>query len=176
MEMSRTAQFAMSTQNANPPEIRTLDGETLFVPAEQQADFLKAIADQSLNVVQRPDIWYLILEPFLDTEFTAEQSEQTIERLAEFGIPRSEVTRTRDEVEAAMLSYNSPIGDWLHLSLYDVLYAMRNTLTTKAIANRFFPARYARFYQDAMQIAERGNAGLRTKLKRDPVHPREKCH
>ena len=143
--------------DAKPPEIRTLDGETLFVPAAQRADFLQVIKDQSFNVVKRPDIWCLILEPFLDTEFSAEQSEQTLRQLEEFGMSRDEVSQTRIEVKAAMLSYNSPLGDWLHLGLYDVLHAMRNTLTITSLINRFSSKRYAKFYRYAMKTAELGN-------------------
>ena len=140
--------------DAKYAEIRTLDGETLFVSDEQRADFLKVIGDKSLAVVARPDIWGLILEPFLDTEFTAAQTEHTLKKLAEFGLSRHEVERTRGEVEAAMLSYNSPIGDWCHLCLFDVLQAVRNTATLTSLKNRILPERFSKFYWDAMKVAD----------------------
>ena len=142
--------------DAYPPEIRTRDGETLFVPRARQTDFQKFIGDQSLKVVQRPDVWSLILDPFLDTEFTAELQELTFERLAEFGLTRDQVQQTRDQVESAMLSYNQPFGEWRHLGLFDMLHAMRSTLTISSLIHRISPERYARFYWDAMQMAELG--------------------
>ena len=140
--------------DASPPEIRTIESETLFVPADQLADFQKVIEQQSLKIVNRPDPWSLILEPFLDTEFTAEQKEQTFSLLSDHGLSREQVLRIRRTVESAMLSYNQPFGEWRHLGLFDMLNAMRSTLTITSLAHRISPKRYARFYWDAMQTAE----------------------
>ena len=139
---------------AGPPEIRTIDGETLFVSAEQRATFVEAIGDKSLKVVKRPDIWSMILEPFLDTEFTAEQKEMTLIRLTEFGMSRDEVDKARNEVEAPVLSCNWPVGQWCHLGLFDVLHAVRSSLTITSLAKRISPKRYAQFYWNAMQTAD----------------------
>ena len=100
-----------------PPEIRTITGETLFVSAEQRGTFQNVVRDKSLKIVQRPDVWSLILEPFLDTEFSADHSEQTWNRLSQMGISKIEVRRIRNDVDASMISYNSLLWEWCHLSL-----------------------------------------------------------
>ena len=70
---------------AAPPEIRTIDGETLFVSAEQSDAFRDCVENAQLPVVRRIDVWDLLLEPFLDTEVTPEQQEQTLTTLNRIG-------------------------------------------------------------------------------------------
>jgi hypothetical protein len=155
---------------AGPLEIRTRHGETLFVSAEQSDSFQDWIVKVQLPIVRRVDVWHLILEPFIDTEFTTEEQERTLLALGSLGIPRNEVTRIRCSVEHAMLAYNSIFWDWVHLGLYDVLTAM-NWLS---ISHRLFRKRYDDFYWSAMELADRGQniiAETSTELLRQPGSP-----
>ena len=76
-------------------------------------------------MVDRIDIWGLLLDPFLDTEFSREQQEQTLQLRGRCGISSAEVEAIRARVEPAMISYNfdSMLWDWVHLGLTDILDA-----------------------------------------------------
>jgi hypothetical protein len=139
---------------AGPLEIRTNNGETLFVSAEQSADFQDWVTTMRLPIVRRIDAWHLLLEPFLDTDFTTEQQEQTLAALAGIGLSRSEVMQIRRSVEHSMWAYNSIFWDWAHLGLFDVLSAMNRL----SISHRLFRKRYNAFYWSAMELADRGHS------------------
>jgi len=160
--------------SAGPLEIRTRNGETLFVSAEQSYVFHDWITNSQLPVVRRVDAWALILEPFLDTEFTPEQQEQTLAALGDIGIPRTDAMRIRRSVERAMLAYNFVHWDWVHLGLFDVLTATRQGPSWLALSHRLFRKRYNDFYWSAMEMADRGRnviAEMATEQLREPEPP-----
>ena len=141
-----------------PPEIRLRSGEVLFVPAAQRAELESAVQEHALTVSRRVDVWSLILEPFLDTEFDPDRQERTLVQLEQNGVPREEVHALRRSLQTRMLRYNSVHWEWVHLGLADAL---------DAHVSRFFPAwvpfahrRFKRFYARAMEIAGRGRVGL----------------
>ncbi|MBX7220604.1 MAG: hypothetical protein K1Y36_11710 [Blastocatellia bacterium] len=139
-----------------PPEIRTKAGEILFVSAEQK-ELLTATARHYKLPAQRfLDVWSLLLDPFLDTEFTPEQTEQTIGRLAETGISREETQTIRARVEKTMLAYNfaSGLWEWGHLGLFDLLQAHRGHLSGWGF--RLSSQGFHEFYWWAQEIALRG--------------------
>ena len=146
--------------SAGPLEIRTRNGETLFVSAEQSDAFHDWITKSQLPIARRVDAWHLILEPFLDTEFTPDEQEQTLLALGNIGIPRTDVMRIRDSVGNAMLAYNGFLCDWVHLGLFDVLTATRRGLGWLSFSHRVFPKRYDDFYWSAMELADRGRIDI----------------
>ena len=156
--------------DAAPPEIRTRNGETLFISAEQTAEFRDAIADTGLVVARRIDTWELLLEPFLDTEFTIEQQEQTLATLERIEIPRDEVARIRRSVGDSMLAYNFLLWDWVHLGLFDLLTATRRGMTWLSLMHRMRPRRYVEFYWTAMELAERGRNHRSSENPDEPGH------
>jgi hypothetical protein len=109
--------------NATPPEIRTRSGGTLFVSATQRAELESFCRDNQIPVRQRPDVWADLLEPFLDTEFTAADQAATLGRLSQIGLVADEVGAIRARVGRLMLAYNGIHGDWYHLGLADLLEA-----------------------------------------------------
>lgn len=160
--------------STGPLEIRTRNGETLFVSAEQSDAFHDWITKSQLPVVRRVDSWHLILEPFLDTEFTLDDQERTLVALGRIGIPRTEVMRIRDSIGSSMLAYNGIHWDWVHLGLFDVLTATRRGLGWLSFSHRLFPKRYNDFYWYAMELADRGrldNAGMATEQSGQPEPP-----
>jgi hypothetical protein len=107
-----------------PPTLRTRDGEYLFVPATQMhqlADFAQA---NGVPFVDREDLWTWVLEPFLDTEFSAEDTERVVALLERGGLPRDELRRLRERVEGRMLELTAVTWEWQHYGLADVLAAM----------------------------------------------------
>lgn len=141
--------------SAAPPEIRTLQGETLFVSAEQREEFQAAMRAAGIAEVRRYDVWADLLEPYLDTEFTLQEQRETLARLNECGCVETEVNQIRRRVERPMLTYNFALWEWVHLGLFDVLLAMRPRLTLAAWIDPRVK-RFERFYRDAMFIAEHG--------------------
>ena len=141
--------------NAFPPEIRTHQGETLFVSAEQEGELLEFVELKELSVVQRFDVWDLLLEPYLDTELTWENRKRNRKSLRAIGLSGIETTRIRRKVNSAMWLYNSFAWEWFHLGLYDVLIAMRQPHSFRSLFQRFSHSQNE-FYWEAMEIADRG--------------------
>ena len=142
--------------DAAPPEVRTLEGETLFISSEQAAEFRIMIAETRLTVVQRTDVWHLLLEPFLDTEITPDDQERTMAELRRLGISGSEVAQIRQSATNSMLAYNGVLWDWVHLGLFDLFASTRWPFAWTGFVYRLFPKRYQEFYWRAMEIADRG--------------------
>ena len=126
--------------DAAPPEVRTRR-EVLFVPATQREELRR----EGLKIVRCVDVWSLILEPFLDTQFSEAEQERTLQVLESNGVSRAECAAWRSEVGERMLAYNSILWDWVHLGQCDLLEA---TLLAGQLT--------AEFYWRTMEIARRG--------------------
>lgn len=133
--------------DAAPPEVRTRDGEILFIRATQRDALVAAAAEAGAPCVQRLDVWALILEPFLDTTFDQEHQDRTLAALAECGVERQECLALRQEVALVMAGHNLKSGLWdtVHLGLYDLLHAYRAAGVPE----------FAQRYRAALEIALR---------------------
>ncbi len=131
--------------NGFPPNIR-VDNELIYITAEKKEDLKLFAAFNNIPVIDRPDVWSWLLEPFLDTEYTAETHQRIIGLLAQYGLDEITITGIRQEVEEQMLRYNfdTTLWEWVHLNLYDVLKAMRTKYDDSA---------FNIFYKRAMRIA-----------------------
>ena len=128
-----------------PPEIHTRSGEILFVAAVLEKELQRAAHVNSIPIVRRLDVWALILEPFLDTEFSEEHQRQTLDQLNRAGLTDKQVEEIRRRVGApvGVLNYMF-LWNWCYLGLYDVLDIMQAALE---------PVEYRDFYAEAMRIA-----------------------
>jgi hypothetical protein len=134
-----------------PPTVRTREGEYLFIPAAQARELADFASRHGLPFVRRDDLWSFILEEFLDTEFPPDLQEGTLRYLESRGVSRAETQAMRERVGKRMLALTSVTWEWQHYGLYDVLSVMRPfTFTTGGS--------FARFYEEAMRLAERGGA------------------
>ncbi|MGW2397315.1 hypothetical protein ACWCYY_12250 [Kitasatospora sp. NPDC001664] len=92
--------------DATPPEVRTVEGETVFFPAGQRAELRAFCARHGIALLRRADVWGDLLEPFLDTVFTAEHWA---------GLEPGEVPAVRDRVapdaRAAFRAWATGIAD-----------------------------------------------------------------
>ena len=134
-----------------PPEVVLHSGETLFVDAPQRSELEREVARGKLTVERRADVWGLVLEPFLDTEFDPEHHERTVAMLNEIGLPPPRVEELRARFSGPMLRYNSIMWDWIHLGLYDLLQAH--------VGARMLPwrrAEYRALYWLGMELADLG--------------------
>lgn len=138
-----------------PPEVR-IEGEILFVPATMREELRRFAHRHSIPIVKRIDVWDLLLEPFLDTEFNEDQQKRTLDTLEECRISRDESEVIRRFVADAMMAYNftSALWEWVHLGLFDALEAFRGVLSGRLY--RLAPREYREFYWRAMEIAGRG--------------------
>jgi hypothetical protein len=130
--------------DAYPPLIR-IENEVIIVSREN-ADALKKFAERNnIQLFVETRNWNWILEPYVDTEYMAEDDRRISELLNENGISKSEIDQIRDEVGKQMYKYNfgTMLWDWCSLGLQDVLSAMN----AKYNENEF-----ADFYKRAMEI------------------------
>ncbi|MBI4850886.1 MAG: hypothetical protein HY819_03570 [Acidobacteria bacterium] len=140
---------------AFPPEIRTKQGEILFIPAELKRELERVAQINQIPLVSRVDVWSYILDPFLDTEFSPEDQENTLRLLEENNISRLECQTIRDSISEAMYAYNftSGLWEWVHLGLYDVLAANSGILSGHR--HTLPEEKFKDFYYRAMEIANR---------------------
>jgi hypothetical protein len=143
---------------ATPPEVRVSGGEILFVPARDREKLESAAIEHGLRSVRRPDVWKLLLEPFVDTEYSAEHQAETLRRLEALGIARDESIEVRQRIGAVMTAYNAIHWDWVHLGLCDLLDAhLTPAVTLSWLPWGLLPNRRFRvFYRWAMDLANRG--------------------
>lgn len=149
--------------SATPPQIRTHQGETLFVSAMQRDELQKVVDTARLPTIKRYDVWADVLEPYLDTEFTAAAQRRTLDSLNAHGFPEPEVAQIRRRVERRMMAYNFgvPLWEWVYLGLFDVLSAFQPRSPLREWIDPRV-RRFRQFYRDAMRIAERGREGSGT--------------
>lgn len=123
--------------------------DIVFVSAEKKESLEKFAEKNNIELAKHSWNWNLILEPYLDTEFTKENEMRVTERLIENGINPSEVDEIRNEVGMQMYKYNfdTMLWDWCSLGLADVLSAMRAKYNTDEFRD---------FYKRALEIDERG--------------------
>jgi hypothetical protein len=138
---------------AVPPEVRLHTGETIFVPGPE-GDRLRAFCEAyRIPLTHRPDVWDLLLEPFVDTEFTADADRRTRLELEALGFDTAEITEIRARFGSIMLAYNAVLWDWVHLGRFDLLEALTGRFAgdTRALE----PSVYGDTYWWAMEVAER---------------------
>src|SRR6185436_16892825 len=71
------SQVVSIDSTATPPEIRVV-GEILFVPAPMREALVEWSGRHSVAQVRYIDVWALLLEPFLDTEFNDDDADRTL--------------------------------------------------------------------------------------------------
>ena len=130
---------------ASPPTIRIND-ELIFLTAEKISELKNFAQKHNIKTIERQDIWALILEPFLDTEFTPERDQKATQVLESYGLTTDQVRSLRIEVKTQMLKYNfdTMLWDWCHLDAEDVLKAMRT---------KYNKDEFRDFYKRVMEIA-----------------------
>ncbi|MDR2222931.1 MAG: hypothetical protein LBE34_09335 [Flavobacteriaceae bacterium] len=112
--------------DARPMTIR-IKNELIFISIKHKEALIHFASKNKIKIVLRPAIWDLILEPFLDTEFTEEGNKRVTRLLVKYGLTPKQINQLRDEVEIQMLKYNfdTTLWEWCSLDASDVLKAMR---------------------------------------------------
>ncbi len=134
-----------------PPAIITKQEEILFIP-RTQIELLVEFTDQhKIHKDDTIDVWSLILDPFLDTEFSAESTENTIRLIESLGIVRKETLAFRKQLEKPMLLHTMLTWEWQHYGFYDLLTVMKKHYQIKMMFNR--QKKWLAFYQHAITVA-----------------------
>ncbi len=107
-----------------PPEVVTIDGRIGLVHATHRRDLENFGRLHGIPVVSRDDLWSLLAEEFLDTEFDPPQKSETLRRLAENGIDEAETRDIRARIGPRMLAYTALTWEWVHYGLADVLLVL----------------------------------------------------
>ncbi|MCP4108788.1 MAG: hypothetical protein GY749_25125 [Desulfobacteraceae bacterium] len=134
---ANTIIFPEETESVNfdfsPALLILKNGKQFFVTAEKK-EALKAFAEKNrITENALTDVWELILEPFVDTEYSAEHQQNTYKCLSEFGFNKHEVDQIRGKVAGIMFPYNFSTGlwDWCSLGYYDLCLAHKAALSER---------------------------------------------
>ncbi|WP_025743322.1 hypothetical protein [Aquimarina pacifica] len=132
------------TLTATPPQL-SYKNDWIFISAEKLEELTKFVETNNIKISEKNWTWDNILDPFLDTEYTEEETENTINSLIKNGISRDIVIDIRKEVSEQMYKYNfdTMLWEWVSLGLSDVLQAMRVKYSDKE---------FQVFYNKAMAI------------------------
>jgi hypothetical protein len=128
-----------------------VENEFIFISREQLEAIQIFVANHNIPIIEQNWNWSWLLEPYLDTEYTAEDDEKITNLLIENGFSKQEISKIRNEVEQQMYKYNSILWEWIDLNLLNVLQAMRV---------KYNKTKFRDFYQRAMQIEAKGFKNL----------------
>ena len=107
--------------NTFPPTALVNGNELIFLIGLKR-DAVKAAAERIGVATSEPlDIWELIAEEFLDTEFNEEEKLRTLQRLSDAGVPIEEVLAIRKKLQRRMLLWTYHSLEWIYCGHYDVL-------------------------------------------------------
>ena len=125
-----------------------VDNDIVFVTSEQKTELLKFAEKNKITLKKHSWNWDWILEPYLDTEFTADTEKRIEKCLTKVGIDKIETDKIRNEVGKQMDKYNfdTMLWDWCSLGLSDVLSAMRV---------KYDRIEFKEFYKRAIEIDKR---------------------
>lgn len=122
--------------------------DIIFITAEEKEHLIEFAQRNAIELRKHSWNWDWILEPYLDTELTEDDTHRIQRALHEVGIGPSEIRTIRNEVGKQMYRYNfdTMLWEWCSLGLHDVLSAMRVTYTATDFEN---------FYRRAIEIDQR---------------------
>ncbi len=130
-----------------PPTLK-VGKELIFISKVKENELKNFAINNHIKIEKRPSNWNWITEPFLDTEFTDDDQQKTLDILSSNGITKREVIELRSEIEKQMYKYNfdTMLWEWCNLGLLDVLFAMNA---------KYNEHDFEQFYWMAMEIEQR---------------------
>ena len=127
-----------------PPTVRTKTGEYIFIEAVKAAQLADLGTRFNVPFVRRHDVWSDILEPFLDTQMSAQDQVRSFERLEKSGLTRAQVEAIRAQHTAGMLGLTALTWEWFHYGMCDLFEVTK--------------AKYrSQFVKDVYGIADKGS-------------------
>jgi len=113
--------------NRFPVEFWLKNGDIVFFPQDHLHLLNEINQSQSLPLEKRIDVWELLLEPYLDTSFTADEKSKTASLLLELGIDSSKAKKLR-RFARCVGTANLFWWEWTHLGLFDLFLAMEQSI------------------------------------------------
>jgi hypothetical protein len=107
--------------NTFPSTALVNGNELIFLNGLKREAVEEAAIRQGLKTTGPLDIWELICEEFLDTEFEEDLKQRSLRRLEEAGIPPDEVLAIRKRLRHRMMAWTYLSLEWIYLGHYDVL-------------------------------------------------------
>ena len=105
--------------NTIPPSAQINDNELIFLSGLSEKDLQPLKSKIPFSSPQ--DNWYLICDEFLDTEYSTDQQQMAMKRLAENNILEDEVLAIRKKIAFRMLIRTYVTWEWLYYGQWDVL-------------------------------------------------------
>lgn len=137
-----------ASTRTTPPELRLLDGRTCFVSAAQADELREALASAGIPHSKRPDVWSLLLERFLDSDWGPETKRR--EMLRAFDVSGSEARRIQIRFGPRMMKLAGLTWEWVHFGLADLIEA-HATFRRRALSQ----AAYEKFRRQVDEVADR---------------------
>lgn len=106
----------------NDYEVLLRNGLVVLFPREKEIALREFVRRNGIRVVKGPDVWDLLNEPFLDTEFTDQETQATIATLHRLGFESEEVEAIRKKIGPVMTRHNAFAWEWISLGLRDVMH------------------------------------------------------
>lgn len=110
-------------KNRLPSEILLNSGEILFFDYAYRTHLQLFARLNNIPQVNRLDVWALLCNPFLDTETSERDQKANLNTLLNAGFLEKEIEYIRNKIQLRMMSLNTFMGEWAHLSHHDVLMA-----------------------------------------------------
>ncbi len=104
--------------------VRTSD-ELIYLPGWPTASLQEFCGRHALPVRPRYHVWADILDPYVDTSFTAQQVEARNRRLQAAGFGRERVRRLRWLVSVPIFLYQGVAGEWTGLDASDLMESIQ---------------------------------------------------
>ena len=107
--------------NTWPVSIKVNNNELIFLKG-LETDVIKTTAkEHNMAIAEPQDNWDLLLEEFLDTEFSPAHKRATINSLINAGIPEAEINRIRRKFKFRMLLQTMFSLEWVYYGQFDVM-------------------------------------------------------
>jgi hypothetical protein len=142
---------------ATPPEVRLLDGRTLFVPVEWRDRLIRRLWEVGVPLAHRPEVWVHLLEPFFDTDDGALRERYDAE-LRAWGFDDDEVAGIRASVRRPMEQIVRPAPGWSWYGHVDLITAWSDDRLPPRWLRR---ADYVTFRRWTDELADRPSGGER---------------
>lgn len=125
------------------------NGDIVFLSRERASKVVAFAETNGVPFERRHDMWSMILDPFLDTEYAETYYQQTSSQMAKMGLAHEQVEALRDRLGPKMLLLTAMSWEWQYYGLFDALAVMRP-------ATPFRKRRWQAFYKEAIRIARLG--------------------
>ncbi len=148
---------ARDVQEVDGDSIWLKDRDIVYLPYKHKDTLAQWAKDNAIPVRRRYDLVALILQPFLDTEFTAKDMQHSYRILRLHGIPPEACDAYRARFQDIMWEYNitSMLWEWCYLGITDLLDAHLGILVSDKY--RVSEDRFEKLYWELIAIQRRAS-------------------